>query len=57
MKLTKKLYNELYDYYWTRAELKECKTLKDWYHSSENIGKVATKIEAIKHLKIRGKHV
>lgn len=35
-KLTATLYAELYDFYWQRADLRECTELKRLFYSSDN---------------------
>lgn len=50
MKISKKLYSELYDYFWNRADLKECSVLKGLFYSQPKTGKAMTRAQVFKQV-------
>lgn len=50
MRITKKLYSELYDYFWNRADLNECSKLKALFYKQTKKGKYLNRSEIFKEL-------
>lgn len=51
-KLGKKTYVELYDHFWSKGDIEQCKCLKMWYFDKQNKGRGGIYISKRKLLRI-----
>jgi len=55
MKITPKLYNEIYDFLWLRADIESCSAIKKHYYSKANKGRKLSRREVFNLInKLRG---